>query len=51
MTLPLDILLVVALISGILLGYPVSFTLAGVATLFAFLGWLTGSFDIHNCEK
>ena len=46
MTLPLDILLVVALISGILLGYPVSFTLAGVATLFAFLGWLTGSFDM-----
>jgi len=46
MTLPLDILLVVALISGILLGYPVSFTLAGVATLFAFLGWFTGSFDM-----
>lgn len=47
MTLPLDILLVAALISGILLGYPVSFTLAGVATLFAFLGWFTGSFDMN----
>ncbi len=46
MTLPLDILLVLALIGGILLGYPVSFTLAGVATLFAFLGWVTGSFDM-----
>ena len=44
--LPLDILLVIALISGILLGYPVSFTLAGTATLFAFLGWITGSFDM-----
>lgn len=46
MTLPLDILLVLALIGGILLGYPVSFTLAGVATLFAFLGWATGTFDM-----
>jgi TRAP-type mannitol/chloroaromatic compound transport system permease large subunit len=46
MSLPLDILLVVALIGGILIGYPVSFTLAGVATLFAFLGWLTGNFDL-----
>jgi TRAP-type mannitol/chloroaromatic compound transport system permease large subunit len=45
MTLPLDLLLVAALIIGILVGYPVSFALAGVATLFAFLGWLTGSFD------
>ncbi|MEE4134999.1 MAG: TRAP transporter large permease subunit [Desulforhopalus sp.] len=46
MNLPLDLLLVVALISGILIGYPVSFTLAGVATIFAFLGWLTGNFDL-----
>ena len=46
MTLPLDILLVMALIGGILLGYPVSFTLAGVATLFAFLGWVTQAFDM-----
>jgi TRAP-type mannitol/chloroaromatic compound transport system permease large subunit len=47
MTLPLDLLLVVALIGGILIGYPVSFTLAGVATVFAFIGWLTGSFDLN----
>lgn len=46
MNLPLDILLVAALIGGILLGYPVSFTLAGVATLFAFIGWGTGNFDM-----
>ncbi len=46
MTLPLDLLLVVALIGGILIGYPVSFTLAGVAMVFAFIGWLTGSFDL-----
>ncbi len=46
MNLPLDILLVVALIGGILLGYPVSFTLSGVAALFAIIGFLTGSFDM-----
>jgi TRAP-type mannitol/chloroaromatic compound transport system permease large subunit len=44
--LPLDILLVLSLIGGILLGYPVSFTLAGVATVFAILGYLTGTFDM-----
>ncbi len=46
MNLPLDILLVLALIGGILLGYPVSFTLAGVATLFAIIGCATGVFDM-----
>ncbi len=46
MELPLDFLLFAALIGGILLGYPVSFTLAGVATLFAFIGYFTGSFDM-----
>lgn len=44
--LPLDILLVFALIGGILLGYPVSFTLSGVATVFALIGWATGAFDM-----
>ena len=44
--LPLDILLVIALIGGILLGYPVSFTLSGVATVFALIGWATGVFDM-----
>ncbi|MCC0014938.1 MAG: TRAP transporter large permease subunit [Rhodobiaceae bacterium] len=35
-----------ALIGCILLGFPVSFSIAGVATLFAFFGWLTGEMDI-----
>ncbi|QIE45661.1 TRAP transporter large permease subunit [Pseudohalocynthiibacter aestuariivivens] len=42
---PLDLLMIAALIVGILIGYPVSFTIAGVATLFAALGVLTGQFD------
>ncbi|MCU0559348.1 MAG: TRAP transporter large permease subunit [Desulfobacterales bacterium] len=47
MTLPLDLILIAALILGILIGYPVSFTLAGLATLFAFFGWLVGAFDLR----
>ncbi|WP_169569335.1 TRAP transporter large permease [Sneathiella limimaris] len=46
MALPLDLLMFAALIAGILLGYPVSFSIAGVATLFAGLGWALGVFDI-----
>lgn len=46
MGLPLDLLMFAALIGGILLGYPVSFTIAGVATFFAGLGWALGVFDI-----
>ncbi|MEX0760348.1 MAG: TRAP transporter large permease subunit, partial [Tistlia sp.] len=34
-----------ALIGAILLGYPVAFTIAGVAVLFAGLGWALGNFD------
>jgi TRAP-type mannitol/chloroaromatic compound transport system permease large subunit len=45
-TLPLDLLMFAALIGAILLGYPVSFSIAGVASIFALLGWLTGSFDL-----
>ncbi len=41
----LDILMVVALMGAILLGYPVTFTLFGVAFAFALIGWLTGQFD------
>ncbi len=44
--LPLDLIMVAALIGGILLGYPVAFTIAGVATLFAGLGWALGQFDV-----
>ncbi|MBK0400917.1 TRAP transporter large permease subunit [Limibaculum sp. M0105] len=37
--------MIAALICGILLGYPVSFTIAGIATGFAVLGWALGAFD------
>src|SRR5690625_468305 len=43
----LDILMVVALIAGILLGFPVSFTISGIAIIFAGLGWALGSFNIN----
>jgi tripartite ATP-independent transporter DctM subunit len=43
---PLDLMMFAALIGFILLGFPVSFTIAGVATLFAGLGYLTGQMDI-----
>ena len=43
---PLDVLMVLALLFGILLGYPVSFTIAGIAVIFAGLGWALGSFDM-----
>lgn len=41
----LDLFMFAALIAGILLGYPVSFTLTGVALSFAGLGWLAGEFN------
>ena len=44
--LPLDLLMFAALIAAILIGHPVSFILAGIATLFAILGHFTGQFDI-----
>ncbi|EKF18879.1 TRAP transporter large permease [Nitratireductor pacificus] len=46
MTLPLDILMFIGLIVAILVGYPVSFMLAGTAALFALTGWMTGQFDL-----
>lgn len=46
MTLPLDLLMFAALVGAILIGYPVAFTLAGIATLFALLGWSLGQFDL-----
>ncbi|MCL5779153.1 TRAP transporter large permease subunit [Limibaculum sp. FT325] len=42
----LELVMIAVLIGGILLGYPVSFTIAGVATAFAILGWTAGSFDL-----
>lgn len=46
MTAYLDILMFAALCGGILLGYPVTFTLAGTAFLFALLGASLGVFDL-----
>ncbi len=46
MTLPLDLLMFAALIGAILIGYPVSFTIAGVATIFALIGFAAGQFDM-----
>ncbi|MFN3686027.1 TRAP transporter large permease subunit [Salinarimonas sp.] len=41
----LDILLFAALCGAILIGFPVAFTLAGVAVVFAYLGYAMGAFD------
>ena len=46
MSLPLDLLMFAALIGFILIGYPVAFTISGVATAFALIGWMTGDFSI-----
>lgn len=43
---PLDLLMFAALIGCILSGFPVSFSIAGVAVFFAALGWWTGIMDI-----
>lgn len=47
MTLPLDLLMFAALIVFILKGYPVAFTISGVATLFAILGWALDAFSMN----
>ncbi|MBI1392227.1 MAG: TRAP transporter large permease subunit [Alphaproteobacteria bacterium] len=41
----LDVLMVAALCVGILMGFPVAFTLAGVAIIFAVIGLAAGVFD------
>ncbi|MDW3204135.1 MAG: TRAP transporter large permease subunit [Alphaproteobacteria bacterium] len=41
----LDVLMFAGLCLAILLGYPVTFTLIGIALLFALIGWSTGHFD------
>jgi tripartite ATP-independent transporter DctM subunit len=46
MSLPLDLLMFAALIAFILLGYPVAFTISGVATAFALIGWMAGDFSL-----
>ena len=42
----LDLIMFAALMGAILLGFPVSFSIAGVAILFAYLGWALGVMDI-----
>ena len=46
MTAWLDVVMFAALIGCILLGFPVAFSIAGVAVAFAYLGWLAGVMDI-----
>ncbi|HEY5633450.1 MAG TPA: TRAP transporter large permease subunit [Burkholderiaceae bacterium] len=43
---PLDLLMFAALVGFILIGFPVSFTIAGVAVVFALLGFVTGQMDL-----
>ncbi|MCY0094011.1 TRAP transporter large permease [Hoeflea ulvae] len=42
----LDLVMFAALMGAILLGFPVSFSIAGVAVVFAYLGWALGVMDI-----
>jgi len=42
----LDLLMFVALMGCILLGFPVSFSIAGVAVAFGYLGWVTDTMNI-----
>lgn len=42
----LDLIMFAALMGAILLGFPVSFSIAGVAVIFAYLGWMLGQMDI-----
>ncbi|WP_095589010.1 TRAP transporter large permease [Actibacterium ureilyticum] len=46
MTAYLDLLMFAALVAAIMTGFPVAFSIAGVAVLFAYLGWLLGVMDI-----
>ena len=42
----LDLLMLAALVVVILSGFPVAFGIAGIAVLFAYLGWVAGAMDI-----
>ncbi len=42
----LDMLMFVALVVAVLSGFPVAFSIAGIAVLFAYLGWMLGVMDI-----
>ncbi|MGI9374296.1 MAG: TRAP transporter large permease [Hyphomicrobiales bacterium] len=47
MTEYLDILMFAVLVGCILLGFPVSFSIAGTAIAFAYFGWILGAMDIN----
>lgn len=42
----LAILLFMAVLGTLLIGYPIAITLAGISLIFAFIGYLLGSFDL-----
>ena len=42
----LDLLMFAALIAAVMSGFPVAFSIAGVAVLFAYFGWWIGAMDI-----
>lgn len=46
MTAYLDLIMFVALMVAILSGFPVAFSIAGVAVAFAYLGWMLGAMDV-----
>ena len=46
MTAYLDLMMFAALMVAILSGFPVSFSIAGVAVAFAYLGWMLGVMDV-----
>ena len=46
MTAYLDLIMFAVLMAAILMGFPVALSLAGVAVLFAYLGWVLGVMDI-----
>lgn len=46
MTEYLDLIMFAALMAAILMGFPVAFSIAGTAILFAYLGWLLGVMDV-----
>ncbi|ABF62606.1 TRAP C4-dicarboxylate transport system permease DctM subunit (plasmid) [Ruegeria sp. TM1040] len=46
MTSSLDLIMFAALMAAILMGFPVAFSIAGIAVFFAYLGWMLGVMDI-----
>ena len=42
----LDLLMFAALLAAIMSGFPASFSIAGIAIVFAYIGWATGAMDI-----